>query len=103
MGKDTYTLIGLLKNHTPQNFLPLVGLRGPPLFPFFLPSSFFPSLPSLLSSYIKYLLSPYHVPDLSGIGNLVVNKTVILLTPRSSHARGEERQEKKVLLGFLFA
>lgn len=65
----------------------------------FLPP-FFPSLPSLLSSYIKYLLSPYHIPDRSGIGNLVVNKTVILLTPRSSHARGEERQEKKSFLDF---
>lgn len=84
------------KPHAPK-FPATSCSQGSSTLPSFL---LFPPLPSLLSSHIKYLLSPSHIPDRSGIGNLVVNKTVILLTPRSSHARGEETQEKKSYLDF---
>ena len=55
--------------------------------------SFF--LPSFPPSFPSFYLYQIFTESLSSVGDLMVNKTVILLTPRISHTRGEDRQEIK--------
>ena len=75
--EDSYMLTGPPKT-TCSTFLPLGGLSGPPLVPSFLQQMLVESL-----SCTRYF---------SDAGGLVVNKTVMLFHPRSSHNRGEDRK-----------